>query len=136
MRSWSIGFSERERVEMQSRSMPETDHYDWTIVHTRVIAGGFTAEVDMTILAGELASFRDRLVSLIRGDTTTAEFTTIEEQLWLVLEVDHLGAVRLNGKIWEMGGGRNCLAFEINIDQSFLPRTLSELNLVLQELSG
>jgi hypothetical protein len=136
MRSWSIGHDEHERVEMLSCSMPTFDcGYEWVAVRTSVRVGGFTAEVEMTILKGDLESFRDQLVSLKDLCSDTAGFTTIEGQLWLLLEVDRKGDIQINGKIYDRAGGGNVLSFTIQIDQSYLLRTLSELDQVLIELS-
>jgi hypothetical protein len=134
MPSWSIGSPEQERVEVELLSPPVDEAgYDWARARARVAAGAFRADFDMMILGSDLARFRQQLEPVYRDLRGSAEFTTLENQLYLKVEVDRTGHARVTGYAKDDVNG-NCLTFELRLDQTHLKRTLSELSDVLSEL--
>src|SRR5438552_18544296 len=95
MPSWSIGNSERERVEVEILSPP--DNEGWINVQVRLSAGEFRGEFGLMIEALDVFCFRKELKRLYRDLRGTAEFRTIENQLGLKVEVDKLGHVTVKG---------------------------------------
>ncbi len=135
MPKWAIGYSEYERIEVEIFGPPaEEGGYDWIGARTIVLANKFRADVDMMLLACELREFRDDLERVYQNCDGVAEFTTLEEQLALKVELDRLGHARVTGHVKDLWAG-NCLNFELKeLDQTFLGRTLSELGEALSTL--
>lgn len=134
MPSWSIG-GQGEAIEVEILSMPEKDGgYDWVSACVHASVGAFHADVNMTILARELEPFRDDLESLYRDLKGSARLTTMENQLGLNVEVNHLGHVRVSGHLRDDASFGNRLTFELGIDQTYLKQTISQLNATISEL--
>jgi hypothetical protein len=135
MPSWSIGYPELERIEVELLSPPAKDSgYDWVKARTHVAVGAFRSHINMTILASDMRRFRDALEPVYRDLRGVAEFSTIEDQLRFKVEVDKIGHVRVSGYVKDDASFGNRLAFVLSFDQTFLGRTLSELNDALSEL--
>ena len=135
MPSWSIGHPEKERIEVVLLSPPANDcGYDWVSARAHVAVGAFRAEIPMMILASDMQRFRDALEPLYRDLRGTAEFTTIEHQIGLKVEVDRVGHIRVTGHVKDDASFGNRLTFTLEFDQTILQRTLSELSRALSEL--
>ncbi len=135
MPSWSIGHPQQERVEVELLSPPANDcGYDWVSARTHVKVGAFDADIPMMLLASDMKRFIEALEPVYRDLRGTAEFTTIERQLYLKVEVDHVGHVRVAGEVRDNASFGNRLAFGLEFDQTVLQRTLSELRHALSEL--
>jgi len=135
MPSWSIGHPQKERVEVELLSPPANDcGYDWVSARTHVTVGAFDAEIRMSILASDMKRFLEALEPVYRDLRGTAEFTTIEHQLYLKVVIDHVGHVRVTGEVRDDSSFGNRLTFTLDFDQTVLQRTLSELRYALSEL--
>ena len=135
MTSWSIGHPQQERVEVELLSPPAKDcGYDWVSARTRVAVGAFRVEIPMMILASDMERFLAALVPVYRDLRGVAEFKTIENQLGLRVECDHVGHIRVTGHIRDDASFGNRLTFTLEFDQTILQRTLSELRHALSEL--
>lgn len=135
MPSWSIGRLQEERIEVELLSPPADDcGYDWVSARTRIAVGAFRAEIPMTLLASDMKRFLAALEPVYRNVRGVAEFTTIEDQLGLKLQCDHVGHIRVTGHVRDDASFGNRLTFTLEIDQTDLQRTLSELRHVLSEL--
>jgi hypothetical protein len=135
MPSWSIGFPEKERLEVSlSPEVASDDGYEWLSARVRINVGGFAGEVSMSLLFSELTRFKEELEPLYRTLSGKAEFKTIEGQLHLLVEVDRLGHVKATGELLDAAGVGNRLRFEIHFDQTLLWHTISELDESLFEI--
>ncbi len=135
MPTWSIGFTDRERIEVEVLSPHENDcGHDWVRARVRLDLGGFRGEFEMTPLASDMRRFRDALGPVYRDLRGAAEFETMEDQLYLKVEVDKLEHVTMRGHATDAAGRGNRLAFEVVFDQTLLRRTLSELDDALAQL--
>lgn len=120
---------------MELLSPPADDcGYDWVSARTHVTVGAFDAEIPMMILAGDMKRFLDALEPVYRDLRGTAEFTAIEHQLYLKVEINGVGHVRVTGEVRDDASFGNRLAFTLEFDQTVLRRTLSELRHALSEL--
>ncbi|HXC37176.1 MAG TPA: hypothetical protein VNV43_14970 [Candidatus Acidoferrales bacterium] len=137
MPSWSIGYPKKERIEVELLS-PSADDcgYDWVRACAHVSVGGFRADIQMMILAGDMRRFLEALEPVYRDLRGVAEFTTLEDQLRLKVEVDHVGHVRVTGHVKDQAGLGNRLNLEVTFDQTLLWHTVSELSEALSELQG
>jgi hypothetical protein len=135
MPSWSIGYPEQERIEIELLSPPADDcGYDWVSARARIAVGAFRAEFPLMILASDMRRFREALEPVYRDLRGTAEFTTIEDQLRLTVQADHVGHIRVTGYVKDDASFGNRLTITLGFDQTILQRTLSELSHALSEL--
>jgi hypothetical protein len=137
MPSWSIGHSERERLEVALLSSPAAEEgYDWVPARAHVAVGGFQGSTDLTIMASDMKRFHAAVESMYRRLKGEAEFTTLEDQLYIKVTVDALGHVQATGYLKDDASFGNRLCFQIAFDQSLLGRTVRELEQALAELCG
>jgi len=135
MPSWSIGFPEKERLEVSlSPEVASDSGYEWLSARVRMNVGGFAGEVSMSLLFSELVRFKEELEPLYRTLLGKAELRTIEGQLHIVVEVDKLGHVKVKGELLDAAGVGNELRFEMCFDQTLLFHTISELDEALFEI--
>jgi hypothetical protein len=135
MPTWSIGYPERERIEIEVLSAPENDRReDWIRARVRLDVGGFRGDFEMMMLGSELQLFREALALVYRDLRGVAEFQTIEGQLRFKVDVDKLGHVSVLGYANDDVSFRNRLSFELRFDQTLLRHTISELDDAILEL--
>src|SRR4051812_7690600 len=121
MPSWSIGFPEKERLEVSLAPEVAADcGYEWLSARVTVNVGGFVGDVSMSLLFDELPRFKGELESVYRTLRGKAELQTIEGQLHIMVEVDNLGHVEASGKLLDAAGIGNELRFKIRFDQTVL----------------
>lgn len=134
---FTFGGSESERVEVDVRSYerPASGEYhddNWLSASITVPVGGFSGRIGAAIVTDELVRFADRLHRLYKELTGSAEFTTLEGQLSLTLSCDARGHITLHGKILDQPGIGNRLSFHLDLDQSFLQKSIGELDAVIR----
>ena len=135
MTSWSIGHAQREQIEVELLSSAANDcGYDWVSTRAHVAVEAFRADIPMLILATDLRRFREALLPVYRDLDGIAEFTTIEDQLYLKVEIDRVGHVQVTGYVKDDASFGNRLTFELQFDQTMLRGTLSELSHALSVL--
>lgn len=130
-----IGHSEYEfiRLDVISRRYPNSnDSYDGNWFDTKVIVkvGGFAGTVSGQLRKDELASFQTELASLYKSLSGSAKLLTLEG--WLSLEItgDGMGHFSCTGEVMDGFIQGNTLIFNLNIDQTFLPEILKNLEKV------
>src|SRR5262245_55756303 len=117
MPSWSIGYPEKERLEVVlSPELPSESGYEWLSAQVKIAAGGFTGNVSLSILFSELLQFKKELEPVYHTLHGRAEFKTLEGQLHLVVTVDKTGHITVTGMLREDAGTGNELRFEIRFD--------------------
>jgi hypothetical protein len=135
---FSFGESERERIDIDVHGYERDrvgEYWDdnWLNVTVRVQVGGFTGLVAAAIVTSELNSFLSALRILHKELKASAEFTTIEEQLSLRLVGDGKGHIELSGQITDAPGTGNRLNFTLKFDQTWLAKSIRELERVTLE---
>ena len=129
MTSWSIGYTERERLCLEPLSPPADDcGTDWITARATVDVGGFHGDIHLMITLADIKRFRDQLQDLYKTLRGEAEFTTIEDQIRVKLTSDRLGHITATGHLMDDVGTGNKLTFTIGLDQSFLQKTLTEVD--------
>ena len=134
---WSIGNESKERLEVEIQSSPAnpaTEGYDWISAQATIRVGSFQGQTKLSITKTDIIRFRDELLQLYETLKGMAEFTTIESLLYLKVIVDSLGHITVSGSLLDDCSFGNKLDFTIEIDQSHLKRTISELNTCLKGL--
>ena len=138
MSFFSIGFPERERVEVSllgGAADPASEGFDWVRARVRVEVGGLSGDVEIYMCLSDIIRFKEQLEPVYRNLSGAAEFTTIEGQLSIRIEVNHLGHVRATGYLLDDVTTSNRLSFDIQYDQTMLRRTISEIDKALAGLS-
>jgi hypothetical protein len=132
-----FGQSEYERVEVdvfqyeRERNGAFYEDDNWIKVQIFVIAGVFQGRVSAVFLTEELFAFASKLRPLYETLEGTAEFKTIEDQLYLKLKGDGKGHISLEGAVIDRPGIGNVLSFKLEFDQSELANSIRELEKVL-----
>lgn len=136
-RTFSVGGTQRERVDVEVQAyerQPTGEYFDdnWVSVRVSVFAGGFRGRFDASFQIAEILGFRDQLDSLYRTLKGEAKLITMETQLTLTLTGNGRGGVSVKGEAWDQPGIGNRLEFTFEIDQTYLGKTLGELNDVME----
>ncbi len=136
MSTWSVGYSEHERLTVTLLSSPAEDEgYDWVSARAVVTAGGFQGDSNVMLTLADLIRFQQELHTLYRDLKGEAALTTIEDQISLKLTTDRLGNIEAVGHLMDSAAG-NRLSFTLNLDQTFLKQTISELDKAIAETKG
>jgi hypothetical protein len=127
-------------VEVLSRARPDaTDYWDgnWLNSVVEVAAGPWRGSYRASLRADEFAELHNQL-QVLYEDTGSqpAQFNSMEP--WLQFSVersDRLGHLRVAGRAQAepFFDSHNVLHFALELDQTYLPRVLDELEQVLNE---
>ena len=104
---------------------------NWLVVEVSVHAGGFRGKTRASIQTSELAVFGPQLRQLYDTLSGTAEFTTIEEQVYLILKGDGKRHITLKGEMMDQPGIGNRLNFNLEFDQSQLANSISDFSAIM-----
>jgi hypothetical protein len=122
-----IGSKNGEHVII--RILGNTDSEGWVIAEIDVHAGAWKGFYQASLRPTEdFPSFRQQLQDLYDWKNNEAIFSTMEEWLTLNLTLDHLGHVHIKGTAIDQPGTGNMLSFYLELDQSYLPRIITELS--------
>jgi hypothetical protein len=133
---FSIGNSERDTISVNvtgyERS-PVGEWYDdnWLRTEIRVKAGSFSGTIYGAMLTLDFLRFATQLRLVFETLSGSAEFATLEEQLSLRLVCDKMGRIELKGEIADQPGIGNRLTFSNTLDQSYLRKTLDQLDAIV-----
>ena len=137
MSSFSIGYPDKERLEVTlvgAPANPKTEGYDWVKALVQIQVGAFNGEVEIYMCISDMVRFKEQLEPVYQNLKGTAEFKTIEGQLYIRVEADKLGHVQATGHLSDDLASGNKLDFEIRYDQTLLWHTISEINEALTGL--
>ena len=129
MTFFSIGFPDKERLEVTllgSAPAPKSEG-DWAKAVVHVQVGAFNGELGIWICVSDMIRFHDELEFVYRNLAGVAEFKTIEDQLYIKIEVDKLGHVQASGYVIDDFAAGNKLNFNIQFDQTLLCHTISQI---------
>jgi hypothetical protein len=122
-------------IEILSRErVSASDFWDgnWLIAYVRIRCGGFQGQVQASLRSEELVGLRDSLASLQADPSKTASYTNMEDWLTLEFKADRLGHISLTGELIDAPGIGNRLAFGFDLDQSYLPAIVAQLDSAIQ----
>lgn len=123
-----IGQPETEHVVIDVQGEPDPqDDYGWLNCEISVKAGAWSGVYSADLRTPDFPSFREQIERLQCDPTAIAAFDTLEGQLELQLVGDRRGHIGVRGTARDSFTVRNQLAFEFEIDQSYLPELLKEL---------
>jgi len=119
-------------IKILGRIKPETDDYwdaNWLESEIEVDILGFNALYGANLRVDDLQTFYERLTPLQDGSAKKAEFTTMEEGLYLHCEVAPNGQINCKGIARDDTG--ISMDFKLQIDLASLDVFVSELKAVL-----
>lgn len=134
---FSIGYPEKERLEITlvgRPSDPKVEGYDWIKGQVQIDVGAFKGELEIHLCVSDIIRFKKQLEPVYERLEGVAEFTTIEDQLSIRVEVDKLGHIQVSGHLLDDFVAGNKLNFNISYDQTLLWHTISEIDEALFEL--
>src|SRR5688572_9978383 len=135
--TFALGPGQHDRLQIDvhgyEQSSDSKDRFDlnWLRVEVSVQTGSFRARESIAILTWELDGFLAELVKLQESLAGTATFETLEEQLELRLKGDGRGHVELAGTLSSPQPNSNTLKFHLELDQTDLTKSISELKRVM-----
>jgi hypothetical protein len=137
MATFSLGYPEKQRIEIavtKTFASSNADPYAWAKAQVHVELDSFSADIEIYLDISDVVRFHSELELIYRNLTGVAEFKTLENQLYLHLEMDSLGHVKVSGFISDSDKS-NQLTFEFALDQTLLSRTITEIKSALRELA-
>ncbi len=118
-----LGYERAERSDVEP---------DWLSCEVRCAIGSFGAALSIPLATEDLARFRDSLAVALVRLTGSARMDTIEERVTLAVEMGARGTAAVSGTINNHSGPYASLSFRFETDQSYLGRTLSEIEATLK----
>lgn len=103
---------------------------DWIEGDAEIRVNGFTAAITAYFESHDFAVFHQQLQSLYQSLNGVAELRPRDEQLVLVLRGNGMGGIEVTGDAWAVACYGSKLEFEFEIDQTFLPAVLTQLDAV------
>ena len=94
---------------------------------------GLTVLTNLYISTGELYNFYEQLSKAYDSLTGTANLTSYEGNLNIVITFDNLGHANIEGKYREYIEPSYSVEFEMSTDQSYLKETVEELERIYQK---
>ena len=134
---FSIGGVEHEKIEVEVvcyERQPTGEYYDdnWVRGYVFISVGGFKGNYGLAFLTDEFSRFLDELQNLYKSLKGTAEFETIEKQLYIKASGDGKGHISIEGEAIDAAGIGNRLNFSLEIDQTDLSYTIKQLKEVVK----
>ena len=126
MASFKLGTDASDHVIVAIDGRPD-ERDDWLTATITVHAGAFFATIDATLMTCDFPRFRTQLESLYRTLSGSATFDTIERQLQVNCVGNERGGIAVDGLVQDRAGDGNELRFRFDIDQTFLPRIITDL---------
>lgn len=123
-----IGGAENEYVRVEATGQ---DDEGWVHVRVSVAAGAFLGTFRATFDSYAFQRLAAELSTLYSTLSGTAIFSTLERQLELVLTGNGRGQIEAKGVATDTVGTGNRLEFLLHIDQTDVPRILTDLETVL-----
>jgi hypothetical protein len=126
MASFKLGTDAGDHLIVEINGRPD-ERDDWVSATISVHVGAFSATIDATLMTSDFPRFRRQLEPLYRTLSGSANFDTIECQLEITCVGNERGGIAVNGTVQDRVGDGNELRFRFDIDQTYLPRIITEL---------
>ncbi|MDR2385884.1 MAG: hypothetical protein LBD80_09555 [Tannerella sp.] len=120
-------------IKVLKRSNSETDDYwdgNWLESEIRIDVPGFNTLYGTNLRVDDLQRFYEKLTDLQSRNINEAEFTTMEEGLYLHCELVANGLIECKGKANNDTG--NSLNFRLQTDLASLDIFVNELKMILK----
>ncbi len=132
MTAFKLGTDAGDHLIVEIDGRPD-EHDDWVSAKISVHVGAFSATIDATLVTCDFPRFRRQLESLYKTLSGSANFDTIERQLTIECVGNERGGIAITGTVQDRVGDSNELRFRFDIDQTYLPRVISDLHSIESE---
>jgi hypothetical protein len=111
------------------------DDWDKNILDVKVSvkSGAFLGELDTIFMTTDFESFKQQLRNLYINLNGTATFSGYEHSDMIKLRGNGLGHLNVECQLTESNIPLNELKFELDLDQTFLPSIINQINLITKE---
>ena len=130
MLAFHIGGENEEYVQA---SILRDNKDGWFSGAVTISVGAFRGEFTADFNSWAFSDFLSQLENVYSSVSGTAIFTTYEKQLELSLNCDFSGHIQVFGEARDVAGTGNKLNFQLTIDQTYLPKIISNLQSALKE---
>ena len=132
MKSFKLGTDAGDHVtvEVHERTY-EGD--DWLAATISIRSGAFAGSFDAALMTCDFQPFERQLQELYESLRGTATFSTIERQLEVNCVGNERGGISIDGVAQDRAGDGNQLRFQFDLDQTYLPELISELQQIQSE---
>ena len=124
------------RIELIKQSHPNAEmdwDANWVKGFVNVKAGCFLGEFKAEFMTIDFVSFRNELAKLYDKLNGIATFHTLENQVEIKIVGDGIGHLNAEIEVMDFAGMGNKLKFEINFDQTHIPKLLNELEKIIHK---
>lgn len=118
------------RIELIKQSNPNAEldwDKNWLKGLVKVKAGVFSGEFKAEFMTVDFVSFKNELEKLYYKLNGIATFHTLESQVEIKIIGDGIGHLNAECEVLDYAGTGNKLIFEINFDQTHIPKILNQL---------
>jgi len=118
------------RIELIKQSNPNAEldwDKNWLKGLVKVKAGGFSGEFKADFMTVDFVSFKNELTKLYDKLNGIATFSTLESQVEIKIVGDGIGHLNAECEVMDYAGIGNKLEFEINFDQTHIPKIINQL---------
>ncbi len=106
---------------------------NWIIGFVKVKAGAFSGEFKTDFMTVDFVSFKNELVKLYEKLNGIATFHTLESQVEIKIIGDGIGHLKAKCEVMDYAGTGNKLVFEIDFDQTYIPKILNQLDEIINK---
>jgi|LauGreDrversion4_2_1035121.scaffolds.fasta_scaffold14863_4 hypothetical protein len=127
------GVAGKLEITILKRSNSDTDDYwdgNWLEAEIKIVLPGIKILYGTNLRVDDLQRFYENVIALKYNRSKEAEFTTMEEGIYLHLDFEPNGAVRCKGKANSESG--NSLDFKIQTELALLDVFIDELRIALE----
>ncbi len=100
---------------------------NWVKGFVKVKAGVFLGEFKADFMTTDFVSFKIELAKLYDNLNGIATFNTLESQVEIKIVGDGIGHLKAECEVMDYAGTGNKLEFEIDFDQTHIPKILNQL---------
>lgn len=118
------------RIELIGLNHPNAEldwDKNWIRGIVNVKAGAFSGEFKADFMTVDFVSFKNELAKLYEKLNGIATFYTLEEQVMVKVVGDRIGHLKADCVVMDNAGIGNRLEFEIDFDQTHIPKILNQL---------
>jgi hypothetical protein len=108
---------------------------DWLESYVEIKAGAFRGSYKAAFMLYDFRVFRDGLKLIYNDLNGVAKFVSLEKQLEIDIKGDGFGHFVADGIAMEQVGYGNELRFQLNLDQTYIPMLIKQLDGVIEHLS-
>ena len=118
------------RIDLIDFNYPYADldwDKNWISGIVKVKAGAFSGEFKTDFMTVDFVSFKNEMEKLYDKLNGIATFYTLENQVEIKIIGDGIGHLKAECEVMDYAGIGNKLKFEIDFDQTYIPKLLNQL---------